>query len=477
MKQQLKKILAEKESKIIELADKLWDFGEVGFKEFKSAQLFADFLEDEGFSVERGIAGMPTAFKAIYGNGKPVVALLAEYDALPGLSQKAGQTRQEKDPLQEDGAGHGCGHNGIGAGAFAAALGIKDYLSKGLDKGTVIVFGCPSEEKGDAKAIMAREGCFDIADAAFTWHPGDTNMMWDMGTLANISVYFSFTGQTAHAAMNPEEGRSALDAVELMNVGCNYLREHIPSDARIHYAYIDVGGNAPNVVQDHAKVHYFIRSPKAKQVNEIYKRIQDIAKGAALMTGTTSQCDLYAGLSDFIPNPTMSQVLHDAVCEMGLPEFTDEDFKLAHDFFHDAYSEEIVERNKQVLISRYGAEKGQEKIKRPLDTDFAPLALTGKVLSGSTDVGDTSYIVPTAQVALTNLALGTTLHTWQATAQMKTPAAHKTIMAVGAAMARAAIRVYEEPALCETAKAELLAVTNGTYECPIPKEIGPQLNG
>jgi len=477
LKEQIKEVLEKNKQKIINLSDEIWKFAEVGFKEFKSSELYVELLEEEGFKVEKGIAGMPTGFKAVYGHGKPVIGLLAEYDALPGLSQKAGQTKKERDLTQLDGAGHGCGHNGIGAGVFAAALAVKEYLKGNEDKGTVIVFGCPSEEKGDGKTIMAREGCFNGIDTAFTWHPGNINMIWNMGTLANISVYFSFTGKTAHAAMNPEEGRSGLDAVELMNVGANYLREHIPSDARIHYAYIDVGGNAPNVVQDYAKVHYFIRSPKAKQVLEIYERVQDIAKGAALMTGTESKCELYAGLSDFIPNATMSQVLYESVCEMGLPEFSEEDFKLAYEFFHNTYTEEIVDRNKQELIKKYGSEKGQEKIKRPIDTEILPFEISDKIMSGSTDVGDVSYVVPTAQILLSPFAFNTVLHTWQATAQMNTEAAHKVILSAGAAMAMAVIKVFEQPELCKKAKEELLTATNGEYICPIPKEIGPQLEG
>lgn len=467
--------LKAKRSEIEALGDAIWEFAETSFQEKKSVAYFQEILQKEGFDVEMNLAGIPTAFKAVYGEGKPVVALLAEYDALPGLSQQAGVTVPA--PVIENGNGHGCGHNGIAAGTFAAALVLKKYLAEAKRSGTVILFGCPGEEKGNGKTIMAREGCFDGVDAAFTWHPNDMNLLWGMPTLANVSVYFSFKGKTAHAAANPEMGRSALDAAELMNVGVNYLREHVIPEARIHYAYIDVGGIAPNVVQDHAKLHYFIRAPKAAQVNEIYQRVIKIAQGAALMTETESSHELYAGLSDYLPNKTLSHVLYDSMQEMGLAEFDDEDYQLAHKFFHETYPANVVEANKQKLLQRFGSEKGQEKIEKPLDTDLLPLNFTHQAMAGSTDVGDVSQVVPTAQFSYAPYAFGTTAHTWQVTAQMCTPMAQKTFLAAGAALARAGIHVFEDSMICEKAKEELIEQTGGKYECPIPKEIGPRLEG
>ena len=272
-----------------------------------------------------GVGGMPTAFKAVYGSGKPVIGFLAEYDALPELSQEGGCTMRKK-AAGDNPDGHGCGHNLLGAGAMAAALAVKAYIEEHPEAGTVILFGCPSEEKGDGKAIMAREGVFDGVDAAFTWHPGDKNAIWSESTLANVSVFFNFKGVTSHAAAAPELGRSALDAAELMSVGVNYLREHIISDARVHYAYRDVGGIAPNVVQGHSRVHYFIRAPKSWQVKEIYKRVVDVAEGAAKMTGTEMTYELYAGLSDYIPNHVLSEVLHESMEEIGAPKYDEADF-------------------------------------------------------------------------------------------------------------------------------------------------------
>ena len=474
-KEAIFQILDEKKGRIIEMNDAIWSFAETGFKETRSAALYEQYLREEGFDVETGIAGMPTAFKASYGQGKPVIALLAEYDALPGLSQQAGEATP--CPLVDGGDGHGCGHNGIASGIFAAALAIKGMLEKNAREGTVVVFGCPSEEKGNGKTIMAREGCFDGVDAAFGWHPADVNQVWGMQTLANVSVYFSFKGKTAHAAMSPEMGRSALDAAELMNVGVNYLREHVIPEARIHYAYIDVGGIAPNVVQDHAKLHYFIRAPKASQVEEIYQRVIKVAQGAAMMTETQSRHELYAGLSEYIPNLCLSQILQEAAEEIGAPAFDSADFDIARDFFENAYPAEAVESNKQKLLQMFGPEKGAEKIKNPLDTDIHPLQISKKAMAGSTDVGDVSQVVPTAQILLATYALGTVGHTWQVTAQMATSIAHKAALAAGAILARAALRVMEEPTICQQAKEEFLAETGGNYICPIPKEIGPQLEG
>ena len=308
--------VSRKQDLVVEVSDRIFDFAETGFHEFETAKLYQQVLEKEGFAVEMGIAGMPTAFKATYGNGKPVVGFLAEYDALPELSQVGGCT-ERKPVCGENPDGHGCGHNLLGAGTLAAALAVKAYLEENPGKGTVILFGCPSEEKGNGKTIMARDGIFEGVDAALTWHPDTANAVWTTSSLANVSVFFNFKGVTSHAAAAPELGRSALDAAELMSVGVNYLREHIISDAGIHYAYRDVGGIAPNVVQGHSRVHYFIRAPKSWQVQEIYKRVIDVAEGAAKMTGTEMTYELYAGLSDFIPNHVLSEVLYEALEEVG----------------------------------------------------------------------------------------------------------------------------------------------------------------
>lgn len=466
--------IESKKDLIVSVSDRIFDFAETGFHEFQTAKLYQEVLEKEGFSVEMGLAGMPTAFRASYGEGKPVIGFLAEYDALPELSQKGGCTvRTPADGENPD--GHGCGHNLLGAGAMAAALAVKAWLEEHPGSGTVILFGCPSEEKGDGKAIMAREGIFDGVDGAFTWHPGTENAVWTDSSLANVSVFFDFKGVTSHAAAAPEQGRSALDAAELMSVGVNYLREHIISDARVHYAYRDVGGIAPNVVQGHSRVHYFIRAPKSWQVKEIYKRVVDVAEGAAKMTGTTMTYELYAGLSDYIPNPALSEVLHEAMVEVGAPDFDEADFALAKKFLNETSTPEELEVKEAAIKKKYGADRVDAFLEKPLDTGIAPLVWRGAVNPGSTDVGDASYVMPTAQLTSATATFGTATHTWQMTAHGNTEIAHKAMLMAGKSMALAALKAIENPEILKKAHEQWLEETGGVYDCPIPKEIGPRL--
>ena len=262
-------------------ADTIHGMAELSGEEHRSATVLEDLLERHGFTVERGLKDQPTAFRAVYGNGPVRIGFMCEYDALASL-------QQDDVPYQQGngGPGHGCGHNLLGAGSFAAAVALKDYcLETGL-RATVKYFGCPAEEDGGGKVFFARAGYFDKVDAVFAWHPGPANYVSGQGCLAVTGVLYSFKGRTAHAAGAPFAGRSALDAAELMNVGCNYLREHIIPEARLHYAYRDVGGTAPNVVQESACVHYYIRAPRVAQMLDIKRRVDDVARGAALMTGT-----------------------------------------------------------------------------------------------------------------------------------------------------------------------------------------------
>lgn len=466
--------VSRKQDLVVEVSDRIFDFAETGFHEFETAKLYQQVLEKEGFAVEMGIAGMPTAFKATYGSGKPVVGFLAEYDALPELSQVGGCT-ERKPVCGENPDGHGCGHNLLGAGTLAAALAVKAYLEENPGKGTVVLFGCPSEEKGNGKTIMARDGVFDGVDAALTWHPDTANAVWTASSLANVSVFFNFKGVTSHAAAAPELGRSALDAAELMSVGVNYLREHIISDARIHYAYRDVGGIAPNVVQGHSRVHYFIRAPKSWQVQEIYKRVIDVAEGAAKMTGTEMTYELYAGLSDFIPNHALTEVLYEALEEVGGPEFDEADFALARRFFTETATADELEAKKAAVKKKYGQE-AEAFMERPLNTRVEPMVWTGRVQPGSTDVGDASYVMPTAQLTTATATFGTAAHTWQMTAHGNTEIAHKAMLTAGKAMALAGIMLFEDPELVKRAREEWLEETGGVYECPIPDGVGPRLN-
>lgn len=468
------KAVDDKKDLILELSDRIYDFAETGFHEFKSAELFEDMLKQQGFTVEAGIDGMPTAFKATYGSGHPVIAFLAEYDALPELSQKGGSVKRERAE-GDNPDGHGCGHNLLGAGTFAAALGAKAYLEETGKKGTIVLFGCPSEEKGNSKTLMARDGIFDGVDVAFTWHPADVNAVVTSSTLANVSVFFRFKGVTSHAAAAPDQGRSALDAAELMSVGVNYLREHIISDARVHYAYRDVGGIAPNVVQGHSCVHYFVRAPKSWQVQDILKRVIDVAEGAAKMTGTEMSYELYAGLSDFIPNHVVSEVLQESLEELGAPDFDKSDLELAHEFFYNSYSEDEIEAFKAGIRKNFGPE-ADKYIAEPLHTGIAPLRWDRPIQFGSSDVGDASYVMPTAWLSTATATLCTPGHTWQMCAHGNTGIGHKAMLRAGEVLALAAARFIDEPELAEKAKAELKEETGGKYECPIPDEIGPRLD-
>lgn len=472
MKKQVEQYLQDKSHLIKEVNEKIWEYAEVGFEEKKSSSLYQRLLEDEGFSVEMGVAGMPTAFVATYGSGKPVIGITAEYDALPNLSQHAGLPEQE--PIEENGNGHGCGHNSLGAASLGAALSVKEYIKNNNVTGTIKLFGCPSEEKDNGKSFMAREGIFDDVDSVFTWHPMDQNAVWGFGSLANISVVFNFKGKTSHAAASPHLGRSALDSAEIMSVGTNYLREHIIPEARVHYAYLDVGGKAPNVVQGSSSVHYYIRAPKAAQVIEIFERVKDVAKGAALITGTESTFEIQTGLSDFIPNPVLSNVLQDSMEEFGAPKFTEEDYKQARTFFN-TLSEGEQKQVEKDLIKNYGKERAEHLIENPLSTDIAPLQLVSMAMPGSTDVGDVSYVTPTAQLLMATTALGTSPHTWQMTAQGNTDTALKGVHAAAGAMAMASIKVLENPVIAQEAKEALHLETGGEYICPIPKDVQPKI--
>jgi aminobenzoyl-glutamate utilization protein B len=452
------------------LGDRIWSYAETGFREERSASALSSLLEDEGFRVERGIAGIATAFVASYGSLSPVIALLGEYDALPGLSQaKARYSKQEVAP---GAPGHGCGHNLLGVGSLGAALAAKESLSAGGGPGTIRYYGCPGEEKGSGKTFMVRAGAFKDVDLAFTWHPGEINAVLQARTLANLSVYFRFLGKASHASSAPHLGRSALDAVELMNVGANFLREHIIPEARLHYAITDPGGLAPNVVQDRAEVHYFCRAPRVSQAREIYERLCDVARGAALMTGASLEIRFSEGLSDYLPNRALGEVLQRCLEEAGRPVFDEADRDLAGRFRETLGQAELGSALAQARFAR-GAEAVRRLETSPLDEGLSPLFAGDALLPGSTDVGDVSQIVPTAQVVTACTAFGTVPHSWQFTAQAASSIGHAGMLAAARALALACLEALSDPGLVRRAKAEHLERSGGAYECPIPEEILP----
>ena len=470
-KQFIHDIVAEKADIIAGINRAVWDYAEFGYQEDQSAEKIKAVLRQEGFEVEEGVAKIPTAFVGRYGSGKPVIGILAEYDALPDLSQKAGCAKP--CPIEGKKYGHGCGHSALGAGAAGAAIAVKEYLQRTGVTGTVELYGCPAEETGFGKAFMVKEHCFDGIDAAFSWHPMDGNMSMSVRTVAYYKVRFDFKGTTAHAGAAPELGRSALDACELMNVGVNYLREHIISDARVHYAYLDCGGEAPNIVPDHASLLYFIRAPKLVQSGEILERMRKIAEGAALMTETKVSIKVLGGLSDTIPNPTLSRLLSDAYLETGAPDFGEEEFAIARDFLA-AMPQEQRER-----VVKNGAKQNgiseEEFAQRPLNSFIMPYtpAMRDKVMTGSSDVGDVSYQVPTAQITAATGIPETGAHTWQMTAQVGTSIGDKASQAVARAIALACAKIYGNPEILDTAKKELEEETGGVYLSPIPEGVQP----
>ncbi len=310
-----------------DLSDQVWGFAELGFREVQSSRLLVDAFEKAGFKLEKGVAAIPTAFVAEYSKGAgSVIGILGEYDALPGLSQEC---LPYKKPLTSGAPGHGCGHNLLGVAGIASCFALKQALDSGELKGTIRYYGCPAEEGGAAKAFMAKAGLFDDVDICLTWHPDMFNATLWANFLAVYRVAFKFHGKPAHAAADPYNGRSALDAVELMNVGVNYLREHMIPGARVHYVITDGGGTAPNVVPAEAASLYYVRAPRIDQLNPIYERVKDIARGAALMTGTELEIDLQSGMSNMLLNETVNNVLQKNLEVVGAPKFTPEDFAFA----------------------------------------------------------------------------------------------------------------------------------------------------
>ena len=428
----------EKKELVAQVADAVWDYAELSMQEVKSAALFVKVLKDEGFQVEEGICGIPTAFSASFGSGGPVIGLLAEYDALSGLSQAAGSTAYHE--LVKGGSGHGCGHNLLGAGAMAAAIGLKHYLTQTGKSGTVILYGCPGEEGVASKAYMAREGLWYGLDAALTWHPGDSSEVTTGSTNSCIQMLYTFHGLASQASTAPERGRSALDAVELMNVGCNYLREHMIDAARIHYAYSDPGGTAPNVVQSHAVIKYEVRAPKVSQVQELFTRVVDVARGAALMTGTKMKYEITMAFSDYVPNRTLGAVVDQCMRELGAPEWTEADYRLAAEFLR-TYPRTTMLGIREKLGYYFEPEELDAALEKPLDRVIHPFNPKETAYSsGSTDVG---YATPTVMFHVATACLGNVGHSWQNTAFACSDIGMKGMLRAAEIMTLAAIRTME----------------------------------
>lgn len=461
---------------ICHLSDAIWDAPETAYLETRATELQCAALEELGFQVEKNLSGIPTAFSGRWGSGKPVIGILGEFDALSGLSQKADVA--VKEPVTCGGNGHGCGHNLLGSGSIAAAYGVKQYLQTTGKSGTVIYFGCPGEEGGSGKAFMARDGVFDELDCAISWHPADYTTTWCDTSLANYQINYKFKGRSAHAAAAPHLGRSALDAVELMNVGVQFLREHVIPEVRIHYAITNTGGYSPNVVQPNAEVLYLIRAPRTPDVQEVYERVNDIARGAALMTGTEVEIQFIKACSNYVMNDVIADVLDQNLHEVPLPVYTQEEMAFAQSICD---SLEKKSNPMDVLVRRLRPEEAawvRKQCTSPMCNFVVPRIYGEHILPGSTDVGDVSWVCPTGQISVASWAAGTPGHSWQVVAQGKGSIAHKSLLYAGKVMAGAAIDLLNNPEQISRAKEELdERLGHQPFVSPIPKDVKPAAIG
>ncbi|RKK05145.1 amidohydrolase [Pseudoroseomonas wenyumeiae] len=461
------RLVDERQQPFIELSDTVWGMPELAYNEHRSVAEHKKVLEAHDFRITENVAGIPTAIMGEAGEEGPVIAILGEYDALPGLSQEAGVA--EHRPIPGAGHGHGCGHNLLGAGALLAATAVKDYLEQNGIKGRVRYYGCPAEEGGAAKAFMVRDGAFKDVDIAISWHPAPFAAVNEANSLANTRIDFTFVGRSSHAAAAPHLGRSALDAIELMNVGVNYMREHMPSDARIHYAYLDAGGIAPNVVQGKATVRYLIRATDLPGLRGLMERVRKIADGAALMTETSVTTKTVSAVSNLLGNSPLERAMQNNIERLGPPPFDDEDRAFAAEIQKTLTPEDIASAFKRMGVPvRRGV---------PLADQIIPLEAKGAAMVGSTDVGDVSWVVPTVQARGATYAIGTPGHSWQLTAQGKSPLAHKGMVHVAKIMAGVAVDALRDPRLIEAAKADLAERTAADpYVCPLPDDLTPPIH-
>lgn len=433
------------------IALQVWDYAEVGYKEVKSSALHQKTLRENGFDVTAGVAEMPTAFIASYGSGKPVIGILAEYDALPGLSQDASPV---KSAVAGKDAGHGCGHNLFGTASVAAGLAIKKLIEEKKITGTVRVYGCPAEEGGSGKVYMVRAGLFNDVDAVIHWHPDDLNEITMTKALANKSAKFRFHGISAHAASSPERGRSSLDAVEAMDNMVNMMREHIPQETRIHYV-ITNGGRAPNVVPDFAEVYYYVRHPDRENVKEIFDRVVKAANGAAMGTETTMDYEIIGGTHDLLLNKTLGEVMQKNLERTGGVTYTAEEI---------AFGKKI---QSSLTFTVPAIETA---------ADIKPFRQQPDAGGGSTDVGDVSYVVPTVGLSAATWIPGTPAHSWQAVACGGTEIGIKGMIVAAKTLALTAIDLFTGPDILQKATVEFRK-SKGDYQYkPLLGDRKPALN-
>ena len=428
--------LEAKKQQYVDVATNIWNLAELGYKEGKSANLLQSMLKEEGFTIETGVAGIPTAFTATFGSGTPVIGVLGEYDALPGFSQDAVPFKKE---LAGNTNGHACGHHLFGSASAAAAIAVKNWLKTTGRKGTIRFYGTPAEEGGAGKVYMVRAGLFQDVDAVIHWHPGDDNNANPISSLSNKSAKFRFRGIASHAAASPERGRSALDAVEALNYMVNMMREHIPEKSRVHYV-ITRGGEAPNVVPAFAEVYYYIRHPEMDVVKDLFNRVTKAAEGAALGTGTTMDYEVIHGVYNLLPNQILSTNLYENLKTVGGVTYdkTEEDFALK---IFPSLNRKDVNISDAALVKPY-ADQSDEAF-------------------GSTDVGDISWLVPTAGISSATWVPGTAAHSWQAVAAGGMSIGHKGMIVAAKTMALTIMDCLVSPEMLKNAKLELLKRRGG----------------
>lgn len=437
-----------------ELAQKIWEHPEIAYEEHKAAKWTAEFLEAHGFNVETNYVGMPTAIKATWGSGKPVIGLLGEYDALANMSQKVQIT---KEPVTKGAPGQACGHNLLGVAHVGAALGLKKALEESSLAGTVVFYGCPAEEVLTGKGFMARGGAFNDLDFSIAFHPGSQNSVTTGSSTGLNSVIFKYHGVTAHAGGDPHNGRSALDAVEQLNVGANYLREHVTDDVRIHYVITD-GGQAPNIVPDYASVWYYVRALSREIVEETYERLIKIAKGAAMSTETEVEVEFLGGCYNTLQNKVLVDLIHNTMNEVDLPQWTDEEIAFAKEL-------NLVSPNYKKYLAKGLMEEGEH-----LATKVSEIKSYNSY--GSTDVGDVQHIAPGVMFTTACKNLAAPGHSWQVTACSGNSIGIKGMLYAAKVMAVAGIKTIENPAILKEAKEEFKKVMGDKeYVCPMSDEV------
>lgn len=469
-KSSLYEIIDNNASLLTSLSDKIWEYAELSLLEYKSTAAYVKVLRELGFTVEENLCGIPTAFCGSFGSGAPRIGILAEYDALSGLSQEAWAT--EHKPLQKDGCGQGCGHNLLGVGSLGAAIAIKEAIASGALQGTVIFYGCPGEEGCAGKSFMARDGMFKDLDAALTWHPGDTNEVSVGTNAACIQVEYSFQGVAAHAAGNPWLGRSALDAAELMNVGVQFLREHMPPKSSIHYSISDTGGLSPNVVQPTASLIYMVRAANVRTAKALLQRVDDIAQGACLMTGTTFTKRQIDGTSDTLSNTVLEEVLYENLKAAPLPVYSEEELSYAAALKATFPSQELPGQiTAEHLPTRKFVMEATQNGTRAMNDFVMPYYPANPYSCGSTDVGDVSWLTPTAQINTACWPSSAPGHSWQIVSCGKTSIAHKGMMLAAKVLAGAVCDLMEKHELLDKAREEFSITAAAGYDCPLGPEV------